>query len=417
MPSDRAAIWTTVAPVAWPPPPTSMSISRLVEGETCPRRAALRAADYPAMWPGRGYPSRFALPALVGEAAHAAVGTIVTNLRNNGCASIHDAEAINAIMAMGGYTRIAEETVSQSITRNSANPRFAAFRDTADRMLRSQLPEIRRRIQALMCQVTLGAIPAKSSCGSRVRSVLMPGVFSEVWLEAADLNWAGRADQVLVAQAGAEITEFKTGEAGPEHAFQLLVYALLWTHDRVLNPSGRSPVGLQLRYPNRCVQILVPTAGELEKLAGELTARTERVNADMNKRPPPTRFQPEECRQCDVRQICDEYWKRLTPDNEARTQGEEWADVEATVLARHGPTSYDARIEAARFVAAGAPALIRLPDSREFQPGERVRILGTAVSHDEVPEGGPIIIRVGTLTEIYVLPVARILCGHVPVTR
>src|ERR1700757_3663033 len=103
MSAPRPLLWSTDEPATWPGPPARMSISRLRETETCARRVALRTADYPAIWEGRGYPPKFTLPAFIGEAVHSAVEQIVTELRRRGCASTQEPSAIDAIGALGGF--------------------------------------------------------------------------------------------------------------------------------------------------------------------------------------------------------------------------------------------------------------------------------------------------------------------------
>lgn len=377
-----------------------MSLSRLLEGELCPRRVALRSANYAAIWDGSGYPPRFSLPAFLGEAVHAAVEDVAAGLRGKGCRTAQEPCAVDAIKAMGGFTRIAETAVERLLAEKALNPRFAAQRESSTQLVRNQLPELRRRIQSLMCQMKLAAASPAVRGGARKRGPLGVGAYSEVWLEVPQLGWAGRADQIVISSAGAEITEFKSGEPEPHHAFQLRVYALLWARDRVLNPAGRRPAALQLRYLNRSHSLPVPSEAELEALAGDLRARTSEVCSALGSRPPPARYHPEECRRCDVRQLCDDYWATLRSSAVSPVQ-DEWSDVEAVILRRHGDLSFDARIECADRVASGTKALIRFQHPREYSDGGRIRILGAFVSCDDETEGPTIIVRVGALTEVF----------------
>lgn len=65
-------IWTAERPSRWPEAPRNMSVTAVSEIEACPRRWALRHADYPKLWGGYGYPPRVHMGALLGSITHLA---------------------------------------------------------------------------------------------------------------------------------------------------------------------------------------------------------------------------------------------------------------------------------------------------------------------------------------------------------
>lgn len=401
MPTTPPALWSVDPPDSWPASPSPWSVSRLREAEACALRVALRSANYPAIWERRGYPPKFALPALIGEVVHEAISRIVTELRSRGCSSTRDPAAIAAISELGGFTRMAEQAAAQVLARNDDNPRFFPHREYAVRAICGQIPEIRRRVQSLLCEMKLGPSRARlRKCMGGAMGPLSAGVYSEVWLEVPELDLAGRADQIVVAQSGAEITEFKAGEADSSHRFQLQVYALLWTRDRRLNPSGHLPTSLRLRYLNRSLEVPVPSVPELEKLALELASRRSNAVSALNARPPVARYDPAACRRCDVRQLCSEYWRTCEKCG-SMARPNEWGDVEVTVLGRHGDLSFDVRVERANGVPPGKRALIRFRDCREFHKGDRLRVLDAALAMDEDEANPVLIVRISAFTEVF----------------
>ena len=79
-------------------------------------------------------------------------------------------------------------------------------------------------------------------------------------------------------------------------------------------------------------------------------------------------------------------------------------DVEVTVTGRHGPSSWDARVELSRDVPAGKPAVIRTSGDLEFRPGDRLRVLDAALTMDDENQAQPAVITLGTLSEAYAVP-------------
>ena len=87
-------------------------------------------------------------------------------------------------------------------------------------------------------------------------------------------------------------------------------------------------------------------------------------------------------------------------------EGEErrFGDVEVTVTGRHGPSSWDARVELSPDLPRGKPAVIRTSGDLEFRPGDRVRVLDAALTMDDEDQPQPAVFTLGTLSEVYAVP-------------
>jgi hypothetical protein len=184
-----------------------------------------------------------------------------------------------------------------------------------------------------------------------------------------DLIWSDRGESV--------ITDFKTGQAKPEHKTQVAYYAILWWRC-----SGVIPGRAEVRYPDRLVPVSIQEA-LLVEVEEELSRRVSAV-ATMLASIPTQAVIGEHCRHCDVRQFCDRYWanrSELCPSR-TRSAGQEASlDVEVTVVGEPSSTGFDAQeADAGVFpvVFRGDVALVHGP----FAKGERLRILGSQVIED-----------------------------------
>ena len=106
-----------------------------------------------------------------------------------------------------------------------------------------------------------------------------------------------------------------------------------------------------------------------------------------------------------VRQLCADYWtaetqRRMVQEGEDRRFG----DIEVTVTGRHGPSSWDARVELSRDVPAGKPAVIRTSGDLDLRLGDRLRVLNAALTMDDEDQTQPAVITLGTLSEAYAVP-------------
>lgn len=124
---------------------------------------------------------------------------------------------------------------------------------------------------------------------------------AEVDVKCDDPPIYGRID--LLTPEG--ITDFKTGTRKPEHAEQVLFYALLvWLADRWVPPS------LILTYVREDVSVSVdvPTPDEFEGMRSSVRAELASLGRETLARAPKAIPSSENCGFCQVRQLCDDYW-------------------------------------------------------------------------------------------------------------
>ncbi len=399
--------WAAIGPAAWPDAPAELTFSTLKEIEACPRRWALSTANYPSLWDGRGYPQRLQLGALAGTVVHAVLETITRELVSAGCPSVQDASAVAVLQRLGGLSQLVRRATDELLMRAKENPRAAKLMDYFTRTLRAQAPELRGRVQTTLAR---RVFPTKSPTGSgstgrRGRGPLTAGVYCELDLRVPHLGWRGRADLLSLTPDACEITDFKTGDPSDDHALQLRIYALLWSRDGILNPSGCLATRLVLAYPQADVTVVAPAGAELAELETQLTSRGATARTAIAGHPPEARPSAEHCRYCGVRQLCETYWnaavqERIRSEAQSEDQERSFVDIELTIERRHGPKSWDAAIHTGVHLVRG---LLRTNGEIEFAPGQKLRVLDAAEAAADAESTGVRCLTLGTLSEVFVL--------------
>ena len=410
-PPEQILPWIANAPTAWPHPPAEMTVTTLLEIEACPRRWALGAAEYPSLWTGRGYPPHVQLGTLAGTVVHMAIEAITKGLVKAGCPSVQDQMAFQVMRELGGYTKVVNECIDRMLDRLASSPRANRILEFAARSLRALVPDLRTRTQTMLCSLRLPryALPKTKGKASNQRAPLTLGVFPEIEFRVKQIGWKGKVDLLVLSPDTCEITDFKTGVANEKHHFQIQVYALLWSRDVDLNPDGRCADRLVLRYSNGDVDVPTPTARDLSALESEIVARCEAAHRAVSRHPPKARTNSENCLNCYVRHMCNDYWTDETQRlmaNDHRTR--RFADIEVTINGRHGPSSWNALVECSSIAKSRQPILLRTDNlTFAFNAGKRVRLLSVHLSlpDEQAFESAQnaIIVTMGKTSEAFII--------------
>jgi hypothetical protein len=403
-------IWTAAAPAAWPDPPPEMTVTALGGIESCPRRWALGAAHYPELWSGRGYPPRVQLGALSGTVVHLALEVITRALTKAGGPSLEDPAAFGVMKSLGGYTTVVNDCIDRALEHLVSSPRAQPMLEYSGRWLRAQVPELRTRVQTMLCRLRLPRLHSRSveSRTRRVRGPLTVGAFSELNLRAEGLGWKGKVDLLVLSHEACEITDFKTGAPDEEHQFQIFVYALLWSRDAELNPGRRCADRLLLAYGEGDVEVVPPSEADLDDLERLVTARTTAARVALAKRPPEAKPAPQQCLYCDVRHMCSEYWSDETQHLMRPTlENRHLVDATLAITARHGSSSWDALIVSSAIAKQDQRVLLRSGDrSVSVVPGQILRVLSAHVATmpEEDESESVLIFTLGASSEVFLAP-------------
>ena len=371
-------------PATWPEPPLEMSVSTLRAIESCPRRWALSTASYPELWQGVGYPLRTQRSRLMGSVVHGAIERIVRRLAQADCGSLSDPCAPAVIREMGGFTSILRSCIEETLAREAENPRLHDLEDLRISLERS-MAKMRVDVQSVLRTVPL--VRTKMSPGSLkktgARGPLGLGTYAEIEVRSPALQWRGFVDLLVLGPDGtAEIRDFKTGIRSDDHDFQVKAYAVLWSSDNELNPSGALPTRLTVSYPSGEVTVPVPSPQEADAVKAELRKRTMAAKELVRTHPPEARPSFETCRQCDVRQLCSEYWQSDIQKRLAAEVGEAlpFSDLQVRVLSRRGPITWDAVVEQSDRFGKDTSVIVLAHGARHrLDDGEALRILDARV--------------------------------------
>ena len=391
--SGPTVVLPVAKPISWPRPPEFLSFSSASEVGACPRRWGLMHARYNGVWARQGYPGQVNEAALEGTIIHNALSSILKGLTEAGCISVDSAEAPSVLRQLGGYSTILRNSIQLVLAEYEDNPRVRERLPLMSASLEADIPDLRLRLQALLRKLDIQQSNLRSSerneprdSSSGRRRELTPGFYSEVRLVASSLGWHGVADLLSVSESGCAITDFKTGEPKEEHARQLLVYALLWFRDKELNPRGTLTTSLVASYEHEERALEGPSRRELEQLSNSMEAESAALRSLLTDLPPEARPSEENCRTCQVRHLCTEYWSEETQRKLHATPSPRptFSDIQIRLLSNHGPTSWNAETIVEGTLPARLALLLRSNvDGIDFGPGQIVRILGIRISDDE----------------------------------
>lgn len=388
-----------------------MSFSTLLELEACPRRCALKSAEYPEVWEHRGYPNAPHSAALEGIVVHSAIERIASALAKRGCTSVQDESALETLIELGGYTEIVSKCIVSAVRQYEGNPRAESVLETVRRGLATRLPELRSRVQRQVSRIhpaaRIGrAISATIQYEQEGRLQIPEGSHAEVEVRVPDLGWHGFLDLLTLSKPLCEIRDFKTGSMKEVDDFQLRIYALLWARDRELNPSGRLANKLVLSYNERDVEIVAPSTDCLCLLVEELTNRTARALATIQLRSPEARPSSEYCSCCSVRHLCDEYWKWADRDGKDQDSPMvRFTDIEIELAGRHGPSSWDGIMQGSSGSNSAEPVLLRTANVQfDLNSGQRIRVLNVHLNRPNEGEHVPVVATMGASSEMFLVP-------------
>ncbi|WP_210417748.1 PD-(D/E)XK nuclease family protein [Bythopirellula goksoeyrii] len=388
-----------------------MSFSTLLELESCPRRWALKWAEYSGLWEGRGYPLLPVQSSLEGTVVHRAIGRINAAISAKGCTSVRDASAVTALRELGGYTVVIKECIIEGLRSYATNPRALPVLETIRQRLTARLPELRSLVQMHVSRLTLGdqapnTTRLRKSRSPMGRRPLVDGTYTELEVRDAAIGWQGFIDFLSLSATVCEIRDFKTGSPKPADNLQISAYAVLWSADAELNPTRRCANRLILSYSQHETEIPAPNDEAMAVLREELRQRTATALESIAQELPDARPGVDNCAFCPVRHLCDEYWNWL-PNSSAvlETPQPYFSDVEVTLTGRHGPLSWDGCMYDP-IASRHTNILMRTANLQfELRTGQRLRLLNVHINVpqqvDDQKESHICVVKMGTTSEAF----------------
>jgi hypothetical protein len=218
-----------------------------------------------------------------------------------------------------------------------------------------------------------------ASTGGGAAGPLDPGFHPEVKLAPAGLPWVGRADAIKLGSDHCEIIDYKTGGEDLAHSEQLLLYALLWARDGRLNPSGRLATHLTIVYPGISQSVRAPDADALAQMEIDLRERADSITEELRRLPPRALVSADECRFCDVKHLCADYWDSAGSGRLTELAPPSIRSLELHVGARLGPRSWAAHVTFDPWMDSGSKVVIVGSPVVELRAGSRLRVIDARV--------------------------------------
>lgn len=383
-----SSLWKVRLPNEWPHCPEFMSVSLIHEIEQCPRKWALKAANYPEIWNKKGFPPSPHISAVRGQVLHLAGQKIIKALATANCGSVNSPKAISVIKELGGFTKIVQLALKIILSSFEDNPRLKSRFPKLSLDLEAELPEFRRKVQFFFSRLKVVSnfqrkrekMPYSSN-----RFPLGLGSYPEVDLQAPDINWKGVADLINVEENGVEIVDFKFGEESEKHIFQILTYAILWLNDKDRNPDKKKVDRLNISYPQKERGVPIPNEKEFDDIKFELIKRRTNGIKTLTKIPPKAKPDKDVCPYCDVRQNCNEYWYDFLMGPTISNEKTNFYDFQVKIISKHGPMSWDGEVEISDFLQPGTSILIRTNSTEKtinqiLERGNKIRLLNTLIA-------------------------------------
>ena len=394
-------------PSAWPEPPKHMSFTTLSAFESCPLRWALSRGKYDGLWSGDGYPPKINSASIIGQVIHRVIETVSFRARS-GTGTEFGSRILTVVRNGGGFTKLIDEALHDVLDQYTDNPRAARLL-TQYQFGKLQLPAtIRTKVQSLLRGLANYPVTSSTSSAnfakSQSRKPLSQGLYSEISLYADQFNWSGKVDLISIATDGTSLEDVKTGVEKDADREQIIVYAWLWWRDDARNPDHKLPTRLSIRYLDRIVDVPAPSESELVKLEQRIVKQTSRMIADIAN----SHFEPrpdmKTCRYCDVRQLCDAYWREIVGPIEI--SNDRSIDVEAQFVDAIGT---DAWVVDTQKTSSDTSAIYHLRGELpklSIPAGTTLRILDVVLPD---PVGGELndetpILQLRNYSELFIIP-------------
>jgi hypothetical protein len=144
-----------------------------------------------------------------------------------------------------------------------------------------------------------------------------------------------------------------------------------------------------------------PSLRELDELEDELRLRTERAIVVTERHPPEAVVTFPNCRFCDVKHLCDEYWT-IESQQLQREDSPQLRSLQVEVTEPVGSSSSRVAVELDPNLPAGTVALLQGHEFVKPVAGQRLRLLDVRIREGEIPPRS-YVIQLGASSEAYLV--------------
>ena len=305
---ENVSLYSLAVPATWASAPAVFSYSSIHAIEECPLRWQLENSLYEGL--GK-YPRKPNRAAAEGQIVHSCLEVAVSELAGLGFPELGGAESRELFQRLNLGARVDAQR-AEFEKAASANPRGRGFRwhstrqqilNQVVRLLREQYPSLKGSEGRRDAGHASGSGDENAMGGEELLARLMRrGALSEVELSHPRLPFRGIID--LVYRDGDELVlaDFKSGLERPGHERQVRWYSVLFWRVTTVAPARAEIIYAGSRAVSRL------TEADLKSAEADLRKRIADAG-DSLRRACAVARPGEGCRWCDVRQLCDTYWK------------------------------------------------------------------------------------------------------------
>lgn len=298
-------------PTRWASPPEMFSYSALKRMKTCLRGDQLQRSSY---GPHHKYPQRPGTPLFYGNLTHTVLEALFKALIRAGLPDRRD-PAFAQVMRQVQPVALIKQELDAARRQLENHPRGHGV--TLNRTASQLYGEVsvlfqRQYAHAQSRRDAFGPLHRRApsinpdlSHHDPLELLNTHGALAELKVVHPDLPFLGVIDALVKTPQGTLLADFKTGKVYPDHIDQLALYTLVWWR-----MTGDLPIASEVIYFHKS-QRHVFTAEALIQRERALKADIDTIRQGLSTHHAPA-TPGEHCARCDVRQLCDPYWARLS---------------------------------------------------------------------------------------------------------
>ena len=369
------------------------SASTLNEVEECPKRFALRRANFPEIWSRAGFPNRISAAQVKGIVVHEVVSMIMNSVQIS--SESPEMCIMSFLKERGGYLELLKITLEKELLSASSNPRAELMVETIRREVLADLSELRGQVQYFVKE-SINKVPAINTRldnleinGKASNTFQIPPINSEYKIVDSEFPIEGYLDLLLTNEDIDHIIDYKTSKTiHGEYSDQLSLYAWLWNRSAKNLRKGDCRIevisGANLSesrvikiddLPTIQINVLDRIKSAEQSITGEIAAKPS----------------IDSCKFCAVKVLCSPYWNM----NENQSTEAKWSDMRIKTMGNLGGNAWSVSI-----LSDDTPAMLIVGDRDDgsIEIGQEFRLLNAYKNEDE--ETG-VVIRLSQNSEIF----------------
>jgi len=323
--------WEVLTPLYEPLLPKIFSFSFIKSFDSCPYKWYLLNSDYG--FAEKGYPVNINIYAFVGSVVHNCLNDILKYFKNKNCFDFDNHKIKQLLISKGGLTSIVKENVEKLIFTYKNNPRFCYILEEFKPNISKYNDDIIHKLNVLFAKIKSNSKHEKIERNDKDKLFqLKSNIYTELVINNPEYKLKGVLDYVIVNDKGCIIIDFKTGEKNDNHLEQLKFYNMLWQYDIVYNKRKIPVKELKLLYSKDSLVIRGLNNEEIIELKNSYLNKINSINNNITDNNFPTILEEKKCAYCDVRHLCDEYWKNKKKTKYLEFTKSKYQDIEYRII-------------------------------------------------------------------------------------